>query len=61
MKLHCHIYFTAFVYGQGHIATFISPKIRIMASGDYILLRAGTTEVQARFENNLTPTESKQL
>ncbi|XP_060591229.1 uncharacterized protein LOC132746165 [Ruditapes philippinarum] len=29
-----------------------------MASGDYILLRAGTTEVQARFENNLTPTES---
>ncbi|XP_060604750.1 sushi domain-containing protein 2-like [Ruditapes philippinarum] len=48
----------AFVYGQGHIATLRGQKIRVMAPGDYILLKAGTTEVQARFENNLTPTES---
>ncbi|XP_060604753.1 sushi domain-containing protein 2-like isoform X2 [Ruditapes philippinarum] len=49
----------AFVFGLGHIATFRGRKIRIMAAGDYILLKAGTTEVQARFENNLTPPESK--
>ncbi|XP_060564061.1 sushi domain-containing protein 2-like [Ruditapes philippinarum] len=48
----------AFVYGQGHIATFRGQKIRVMAPGDYILFKAGTTEVQARFENNPLSTEN---
>ncbi|XP_045204399.2 sushi domain-containing protein 2-like [Mercenaria mercenaria] len=51
----------ASVYGQGHIATFKGLKFRILGPGDYVLLRAGNTEVQARFQRNLFPTEKNQL
>lgn len=52
---------TASVYGQGHVATFLGSKIRMLGPGDYVLLRAGNTEVQARFQRNLFKTESKSL
>ncbi|XP_053399387.1 sushi domain-containing protein 2-like isoform X2 [Mercenaria mercenaria] len=49
----------ASVYGQGHIATFGGLKFRMLGPGDFVLLRAGNTEVQVRFQKNLFPTENK--
>ncbi|KAL4230851.1 hypothetical protein ACF0H5_011225 [Mactra antiquata] len=42
----------ASVYGQGHIVTFGSDKYRMHGPGDYILLSAGNTMVQGRFQTN---------
>ncbi|XP_060564063.1 sushi domain-containing protein 2-like isoform X2 [Ruditapes philippinarum] len=47
----------ASVYGQGHVASFGGQKFRMMGPGDYTLLKAGNTEVQARFQKNLFPTK----
>ncbi|XP_052792972.1 sushi domain-containing protein 2-like [Mya arenaria] len=47
-------------YGQGHISTFSGLKHRIRGPGDYVLMQAGNTIIQGRFERNPYPTENGQ-
>ncbi|WAR00181.1 SUSD2-like protein, partial [Mya arenaria] len=47
-------------YGQGHIGTFSGLKHRMLGPGDYILMQAGNTIIQGRFERNPYPTENDQ-